>query len=211
MLVVIALVGILGAIAAPSFGSLLDSIKVDQTVTELRTVFQDTQRHAIRTSQVCVVQVPTNNNTGPSSLPQWWLDLLAKFFPSSGSGSGQKTITGNCLTSGSPQLSEDVDLASNVQAVKSSSNSSSGRILIQFGALGSADFSIASAVQPPAIPSDPTGKVVAFIADKPGVKKKCVAISGTLGLTRVGTYTGGTTPADITDRGVCTALDWKRQ
>lgn len=209
-LIVIALVGILASIAAPSFASLLDSMKVDQTINEIRMALQDTQRQAIRTSQVCVVQVPTTGNSPSASpLPQWLQALIAKYFPAGGSGS--KKISGNCLTSGSPELSNAVDLASNLQTAQAAASSSSGSVVVQYSPLGSADFVISSAVAPPATPVDPTGKVVAFIASKPQVKKKCVAISSNLGLTRIGVYTGGTNPKDITDTGVCSALDWKQQ
>ncbi len=210
-LIVISLVGILASVAAPSFASLLDSMKVDQTINEIRMALQDTQRQAIRTSQVCVVQVPvTGNNPSASPLPKWLQDLIAKYFPAGGSGS--KKISGNCLTSGSPELSDAVDLASNLQTAQSAaSSSSSGSVVVQYSPLGSADFAISSAVTPPATPVDPTGKVVAFISSKPQVKKKCVAISSNLGLTRIGVYTGSTNSKDITDTGVCSALDWKQQ
>jgi Tfp pilus assembly protein FimT len=207
---VISLVGILASVAAPSFASLLDSMKVDQTINEIRMALQDTQRQAIRTNQVCVVQVPTTGNSPSASpLPQWLQDLIAKYFPAGGSGS--KKISGNCLTSGSPELSNAVDLASNLQTAQSAASSSSGSVVVQYSPLGSADFAISSAVTPPATPVDPTGKVVAFIASKPQVKKKCVAISSNLGLTRIGVYTGSTDPKEITDTGLCSALDWKQQ
>ena len=213
LIIIMAVVGILAAVSAPSFASMLDSMKIDQTVNELRISLQDTQRQAIRTSQMCVVQIPANQGESPNSspLPQWLVDLLAQLRPSS--TPNKKSVTGNCLTSGSPEIPSNVDLASNVQAVQSvpTSTPSSGSVVIQFNSLGSADFSISSAVTSPALPVDPTGKVVAFIPANLQIKKKCVAISSTLGLTRVGTYTGNISPSDITDQGVCTALDWKNQ
>jgi hypothetical protein len=81
---------------------------------------------------------------------------------------------------------------------------------IKFGKRGSAEFSIFSAVLPPLLPADPTGKIVTFVKN-PKVAKKCVAISSTLGLTRMGTYTGSTNPADMTDTGICTAMNWTKQ
>ena len=210
MLVVIALVGILASVAVPSFASLLDSMKVDQTINEIRMALQDTQRQAIRTNQICVVQVPTTSNSpSVSPLPQWLQALLSKWFPAGGSGS--KKISGNCLTSGSPELSDAVNLASNLQSIQSVPASSSESVVVKYGSLGSAEFAISSAVTLPATPVDPTGKVVAFISSKPQVKKKCVAISSNLGLTRISVYTGGTNSKEITDTGVCTALDWQQQ
>jgi prepilin-type N-terminal cleavage/methylation domain-containing protein len=205
VMVIVVVVGILAATAAPSFGSLLDSIKVNQTVTDLRTALQDTQRQAIRNSQACTIQVPNTigngngngNNSGHGN-------------SNSNSNGRKKIIQGNCLTSGSPEIADNIDLATNLQS-SSTTSGSSDTIALQFGTLGSAAFSIQSAVQSPATPKDPTGKVVAFVPENPKVQKKCVAISSTLGLTRIGTYTGGTSPSEITDSGVCTALDWKQQ
>ena len=199
MIVIIAVIGILGAVAAPSFMAMMDGVKVTQTVTNLQTALQDTQRQAIRKNQICTVQVPQKNGNGNGR----------------GNGDGnQNKITGNCLTSGSPELSDNVNLATNMQSivpvVPLPTVSSSNTVEVKFGTLGSADFSILSAVTLPLLPIDPTGKVVAFV-ENPNVAKKCVAISSTLGLTRVGIYTGSTTPANITDKGICTALDWKQQ
>jgi hypothetical protein len=70
---------------------------------------------------------------------------------------------------------------------------------------------ILSNVKSPALPKDPSAKIVALIPDNKSVTKRCVAVSSTLGLTRVGTYTGEVSPTAITDEGVCTALDWKEQ
>jgi prepilin-type N-terminal cleavage/methylation domain-containing protein len=205
MIVIVAVVGILAAIAAPSFTSMLDAMKVDQAVVSLRTSLQETQRQSIRDSQVCTVEVPNGRGNGHSK--------------GKGKGNSKKNSNGsvNCVAS-DPEISEDVDLASNLQSPTSTPPSSPSpdvlpteTIPIAFNPLGSADFSISSNVQPPATPSDPSGKVVAFITEKPQVKMKCVAISSTLGLTRIGTYTGSTVPSEITDTGVCTALDWTQQ
>jgi hypothetical protein len=49
------------------------------------------------------------------------------------------------------------------------------------------------------------------VPERQNGKKKCIAISSTLGLTRVGTYVGGTDPNSITQTGVCTALEWNKQ
>jgi type II secretion system protein H len=198
MIVIIAVVGILAAVALPSFSSMLDATKVDQAVVSLRTSLQDTQRQAIRTGQICTVEVPKNRGRGKAK--------------------GKTESNVNCVISTDPEIPENVDIASNLQSPTSTPPPSPSpsvlpveTIPVTFSPLGSADFSIASTVQLPATPRDPSGKVVAFIAEKPQVKMKCVAISSTLGLTRIGTYTGSTVPAEITDTGVCTALDWKQQ
>lgn len=205
MIVIIAIIGILGAVAAPSFTAMIDGMKVTQTVADLQTALQDTQRQAIRKNQVCTVQVPQKrgnekgNEKGKGN--------------GNGNGNGNQ-IMGNCLTSGSPVMPDNVSISTNMQStvpvVVPSTLPLPNVIEVKFGTLGSADFSVLSAVKLPLLPTDPTGKVVAFV-ENPKVSKKCVAISSTLGLTRVGIYTGSTTPAEITDKGICTALDWKQQ
>jgi prepilin-type N-terminal cleavage/methylation domain-containing protein len=223
VMVIIMVVGILAAIAAPSFGSLLDSVKVNQTVTDLRTVLQDTQRQAIRKNQTCTVQVPNansnsgNGNNGNNGNHGNGNHGNGKGNNGNGNGnngngnnSNNLLVQGNCLTSGSPELAENIGLATNLQS-SSATPGSSNTIELEFGTLGSAEFTIQTAITAPATPRDPSGKVIAFAESNPQVQKKCVAISSTLGLTRIGTYTGGTSPREITDSGVCTALDWKQQ
>jgi prepilin-type N-terminal cleavage/methylation domain-containing protein len=208
VMVIVMVVGILAAIASPSFGSLLDSIKVNQTVTDLRTALQDTQRQAIRKNQTCTVQVPNANSNGGKGNND---NKGNHGKGNNGNGKGKKQLVqGNCLTSGDPELADNIGLATNLQSA-SATSASSNAIELKFGTLGSAEFTIQTAITAPATPRDPSGKVVAFAENNPQVQKKCVAISSTLGLTRIGTYTGGTSPSDITDSGVCTALDWKQQ
>jgi prepilin-type N-terminal cleavage/methylation domain-containing protein len=213
MLVIIMIVGILAAIAAPSFGSLFDSIKVSQTVTELRSSLQETQRQSIRANKICETQVTsiTENGKGKGN---------GKGNNGNGKGNGgninsgtvSNVVQGNCLAAGDQQLPDGVDLVTNIQtAVASSALPSSSTTTIRFVPSGSAEFSVLSASAQPSLPADPTGKLVAYISSNQQVQKKCVAISNTLGLTRIGTYTGNTDPAAITDSGVCTALDWKQQ
>jgi prepilin-type N-terminal cleavage/methylation domain-containing protein len=213
MIVIIAIIGILGAVAAPSFTAMMDGMRVTQTVADLQTALQDTQRQAIRKNRICTVQVPQKdvkeNGNGKGN----------RNGKGNGNGNGKgnesgNEIVGDCLTSGSPVMPDDMNIATNMQSTGSVAVPSalplSEVIEVKFGTLGSADFSVLSAVKLPLLPTDPTGKVVAFV-ENPKVSKKCVAISSTLGLTRVGIYTGSTTPAEITDKGICTALDWKQQ
>jgi prepilin-type N-terminal cleavage/methylation domain-containing protein len=211
VMVIIMVVGVLAATTAPSFGSLLDSIKVNQTVTDLRTALQDTQRQAIRKNQTCTVQVPNaNSNSGNGNNGNNGNHGNGNNGKGKGNNGNKQLVQGNCLTSGSPELAENIGIATNLQSSSATPDSSS-TIELKFGTLGSADFTIQTAVIAPAMPRDPSGKVVAFSESNPQVQKKCVAISSNLGLTRVGTYTGGTSPREITDSGICTALDWKQQ
>lgn len=54
-LVVVAMIGILSAIAAPSFLAFLERAKLNQAVDQVRGALQEAQRHAIRQSVSCTV------------------------------------------------------------------------------------------------------------------------------------------------------------
>lgn len=79
---------------------------------------------------------------------------------------------------------------------------------IQFGTLGNPKFDIESNTS---VPTDPSAKIVLYLPDNPTIPKKCVAISNSLGLIRIGRYEGPTTPAEITDMGTCKAENWQNQ
>lgn len=84
----------------------------------------------------------------------------------------------------------------------------SSSIPIKYGVLGNPEFAIVSANQ---TPNDPSGKIVFFDPTHTQGAKHCIAISNTLGLTRIGTYQGDTKPTAITDTGRCTAEQWEEQ
>jgi prepilin-type N-terminal cleavage/methylation domain-containing protein len=188
-LVVIAVVGAIAAIAAPSFLSVMDSVKVDQTIAEIRGAFQETQRQAIRKSQLCSVSVeiasvaPSGGNTGGST--------------------DSNEVLGNCLTSGDRKLPQGVDMATNILG------NATADVAVQFGSLGGADFGLVG--NNSITLQDPSGKIVALVPTRSNVKMKCIAISNTLGLTRVGNYIGETNPTSISQSGICTALEWDKQ
>jgi len=62
MLVIVAVIGILAAIAAPSFLGLLNQKKVDDALAQVQGALQEAQREAIRKSKSCEVTVPNTNN-----------------------------------------------------------------------------------------------------------------------------------------------------
>jgi Tfp pilus assembly protein FimT len=81
-------------------------------------------------------------------------------------------------------------------------------IPIKYGVLGNPEFTVVSAA---ATATDPTGKIIFFDSQDQKAAKRCIAISNTLGLTRMGTYQGDIQPAAITDSGRCTAENWEQQ
>jgi type II secretory pathway pseudopilin PulG len=244
-LVIILIVGVLAALAAPNFIALMDSIRVDQTIAEVRVALQSTQRQAIRGTQVCSVTLqiaPTPSSSTSASHSSTTTTRNNGGSNNSGSGNNggsnnsgsgnsgststvisststvtsvidgtarkKNTITGTCLASGEPDLPSDVSMTTNI-VDSSSIGSSSSNFEIKYGVLGGAEFAIrglnTSATR------DASGKIIAFVPERQNGKKKCIAVSSTLGLTRVGTYVGNTDPDSITQTGVCTALEWNKQ
>jgi prepilin-type N-terminal cleavage/methylation domain-containing protein len=227
MLVTILVIGVLAALSVPSFIALMDSVRVDQTIVEVRTALQSTQRQAIRGTQVCSVTfqiTSVKDSTNPSSDDNHGKAVgirngtgtgnafgLSKSSSSSTSSEQEElknTVTGTCLTSGEPDLPRNVAMATNITG-SSPSSSSQSAFEIKYGVLGGAEFAVQGLNT--STTKDASGKIIAFVPERQNGKKKCIAISSTLGLTRVGTYVGGTDPNSITQTGVCTALEWNKQ
>jgi prepilin-type N-terminal cleavage/methylation domain-containing protein len=61
ILIVLVIVGILSAITAPSFLSMLNRSKVNDALDQLRGALQEAQREAMRTSKSCTVTINTTN------------------------------------------------------------------------------------------------------------------------------------------------------
>ena len=83
-----------------------------------------------------------------------------------------------------------------------------GVIDLAFGTQGSIDYDLQH--RDPTSTSS-TGTIIARRSIRPNGKKKCIAISRRIGLTRIGHYHGGLTPDEITENGQCTAVDWSQQ
>jgi type II secretory pathway pseudopilin PulG len=274
-IIIVAVMGILGAVAAPNLSKLLDRVKLDQATQEVRSALDETQREAIRGNKSCVVTLNlveskvtgTCLQSGNRDLPQkisLATNMVSNLDTSIPNGTARSTptITDVVLALGldgdrptqvaaatepnAPKASMTIQIISqSINSQTSSSNcsatikgntaggsvavncgnKSSGSststtdpaeepevtvmpIPVQYGALGTPNFAVVSAL---ARPADPTGKIVFYLADNEGVQKKCIAISNTLGLTRIGSYRGVLEPSKITDEGACTAAGWITQ
>lgn len=67
ILTVLLIIGILAAIAVPSFLSLLNRSKVNNALAKARGALQEVQRESIRKSKTCTVVVPAGNNVALTS------------------------------------------------------------------------------------------------------------------------------------------------
>ena len=93
----VAVVGVLSAIALPSFTGFLNRAKLERTVIGIRSALEETQRQAIRNNQRCTIT----------------LNLTAR------------EISGPCLTSGDRKLPARIEIATNLIGTASSSGTAS--------------------------------------------------------------------------------------
>lgn len=257
-MVIVAILGIVASISAPGVWGMLNRARLKQTVAEVRTALNETQREAIRGNKVCTVtlnfvdgkvtgsclktgdrnlaseiSIATNlTNDGSSPLTSQKSRVIADSQMVQGVSNG---VSPSLIALS--DLPEQAERASNagmvVQVISPCQPLNSGQcvrvagdfvgdedspgtsksgvsydIPIRFGVLGNPDFSIVSNGNSP---TDPSGKIVFFFPDDAQGTKRCIAISNTLGLTRVGTYTGEMTPLAITTTGRCIAEKWDQQ
>jgi prepilin-type N-terminal cleavage/methylation domain-containing protein len=230
--VVMVIMTVLIAISAPSMLSLVDGLRLAESVSDVRSALMTTQRQAIRETQPCEILLFANS-------------------------SGRVELSGTCLKGGNQQLHERVRVVSNiistrgyndptlvastvpmvplasrtlisqVDSVNQGGNTNNGGsnnqgtgnnggtnnqgtlptnlplAKIKFGIMGTAEFTTAG---PPNL-DDPTGKIIFYLEDNKAIERRCLAISNTLGLTRTGRYTGEMTREGITSNGVCRASE----
>lgn len=272
-MVIGAIIGIAAAASAPSIMATMNRAKVKQTMAEVRTALNETQREAIKGNKICTltlnfvegkitgpcltsgdrtleadVAIATNltdpnSNTAHTHEGQPVL-IGSDVQPSLGLSDGE-TISqiamasvpkeqakaskagvvvqviakckgntekglglGTCKDKGKDKDDDEDDNSENDGRDLPSSPGPSTSIPIKYGVLGNPEFAIVSAQS---IPADPSGKIIFYSPDDSKATKRCIAISNTLGLTRIGTYQGDMSPAAITDSGRCTAENWEEQ
>lgn len=94
-LIIIVIIGILSAIAAPSFLALLNRSKVNNAFSQVQGALQEAQREAIRRSKTCSVTLVTDTTTTPTTYK----------------------VTGSCLVTGDRTLPNGVAMANNINGL----------------------------------------------------------------------------------------------
>ena len=233
--IILVLVGVLSAIAAPSFTDMLAGIELNKSVAEVQTSFSAAQRQAIRNQTGCEVGILDNkdpNNDDKSVTPS--------------------VVYGECLPTKDALLSKQTIVATNILPLTQAStqpgelvapDSSSWLIqeaykwcvkheshghdywdkyckgfqqqssAVKFASMiyrpdGAASFNIQTQAQ---FPSDPSGKMVFYREGKSRKKPKCMVISRRLGLIRKGFYSGSMAPTEMTESGICETESWDKQ
>lgn len=176
--IIVVVLGILLSLSTPSLLSMVDRARLNQAVADVRGALVEAQRQAIRKSEPCTITLNINHG---------------KVKDADHDGNGIK----DCLVTGERKLPEKIKMVTNL-----ASNTSD--VKISFGILGTAQFNIQVSTLSGGSVSDPSGKIVFYISQGSTQDQKCIAISHTLGLTRVGNYRGPLTGPEITRLGVCT-------
>ena len=179
-LVIVIIIGILSAIAAPSFLSMFNRNKVNDAFSQVQGALQEAQREAIRKSKTCTVYIPDSTslpNTATQGITQ--VQIISNCFTVS-DGTSKDLTTINIPNYLPLKKVTGVAIKSNV--------SSTNPKQIMFSFRGNTISS---------------GKIVLYAANVSNQEKKCLAISNGLGIIRTGNYTGSTSSdADIT-AGTC--------
>ena len=178
ILTVLLIIGILSAIAVPSFLGLLNRGKVNNAVAKARGALQEAQRESIRKSKTCTVVVPAGNNVTLTSPTE---DTNGNGLLDTGEDINANNILdkNNCLVTGDRQL----------DGVNTNINrSGSGNWAITFDFRGRTNLFSNNGTMFFSIPNS-------------SVPKKCLVVSQGLGLLRTGNYNESTaTPTCDTSR-----------
>lgn len=139
LLIIVVIVGILTAIAAPSFLALLNRSRIHDALVAVEGALKEAQREAVKRSTSCTITLSTNSVTGP------------------------------CLVTGSRNLKNEIQLATNI---------SGSPATVTFSHRGTVTLS-------------DTGTIVLYRSDSSN-GQRCLVMSSPLGIVRTGNYSGST-------------------
>jgi Tfp pilus assembly protein FimT len=166
-LTILVLIGILSALAAPSFLGLLNRTKVNNALVKLQGALQEAQREAVRQSRNCTVIVPAGSNVTLTSPTEdtngnGVLDLTPT---SEDINSNGQLDTNNCLVTGDRTLT-DINIRRDAT-------------------LGTITFNFKG--QTTTGGSD-TQAIVISLANDTSIQERCLMISNPLGMIKTGIY-----------------------
>ncbi len=131
ILTVLLIIGILAAIAAPSYLAMLNKNKVNNALSELRGALQEAQREAIRKSKSCSVTLNTTNNRVTGSCLVTGERVLDGISMRASNSSFKFSYKGVTLNSSNTELSDPI-----VVVVSHSSNPNFQKCLVMSAPLG---------------------------------------------------------------------------
>ncbi len=163
--IVLMIIGILSAIAAPSFLAMLNRNKVNDGLTKARGALQEAQREAIRKSKNCTVIVPSGSNITLTSPPE---DVN-----NNGSLDAGEDLNGNGV------LDKNSCLVTGDRALTGIS------IRRDATSLGTITFDFKGRTT---ISSSDTQAIVFSLTNETSSQERCLMISSPLGMIRTGIY-----------------------
>ena len=231
--IILVLIGVLAAVAAPSFGQMLAKVELNKSVAAAQTSFSTAQRQAIRTRASCEVGILENRDVANVERAQTSSMVYGECLPGSDTALAEQTIVATNLTA-LPDLSGAgglvapndpskwekeayqwcVDHESHGHdywdaACRHFHHNNSNRVVqMAYRPDGSVNFGIMSQA---AYPIDPSGKMVFYNEGDAEKHQRCMVISRRLGLIRVGHYSGSLDPEQMTDQGTCQTDSWDQQ
>lgn len=167
-LTILIIIGILSAIAAPSFLSLFNRNKVSGAIEQLQSSLQEAQREAIRRNKACTVYLPDATQA----------QLISDcFITSDGTSTGILGVPNGLAIKKMDKMSIISNFSSNPKKITFSFK---GNTIVDLPV--NVDYAI----------------IVLFSSDTFTQKKTCLVTSNGIGIMRNGKYNGSTTAADIT-------------
>ncbi|MBW4577865.1 MAG: prepilin-type N-terminal cleavage/methylation domain-containing protein [Aphanothece sp. CMT-3BRIN-NPC111] len=220
-LIIVAIVGILSAIAAPSFLSMYNRSQTNSALNQTRGALQEAQRQAIRYSKNCTVALTTGSTAKLSSNCFESADQFIKASASAASSSTSITVTslsaaipsGTTLVfsgGGVATLTANAAKAATSLSVSATSTAIASGEMARLVALPS-KVTMATNITNTRVIFDFLGTVslgttgtIVFLPTDGGAQKKCLVVSSPLGLIRTGDYSGATATATDVTNGTCT-------
>ncbi len=219
-LIIVVIIGILSAIAAPSFLSMFNKNKVNNALVQVRGALQEAQREAIRRSRRCQVGLSSGNQSMLTSNCFALVDYTIK--ASAAAASGATTVSVDSLP---------VAISNGTKLVFSSG---ANGIVSTDAAKGSTSLTLSSGLSA-AIASGETvavrtladrvgiqtnipgqqitfglqgntsgaGTIALFMSDGSTLQKRCIVTSVGIGIMRTGDYSGSTASASDITAGTC--------
>jgi type II secretion system protein H len=172
-LITIAIMGILAAIAAPSFSAWFNKTKIDNTLTQVEGALKEAQSVALKRNRKCIVRVTEQKVTAFKIVPD----------PASpGNDKEEKDLA--CL----PLGERDFSVAGN-----------QNKNLFLKGTGGSTGTTISFSPRGSTPYTQTTEAIVVYQSDNPsGGAMKCLVVSAGIGIIRTGNYTD-TAPPTLAD------------
>ncbi|HCF29760.1 MAG TPA: hypothetical protein DEV81_21735 [Cyanobacteria bacterium UBA11049] len=208
--IIVVIVGILSAIAAPSFLSMLNKNKVNYALDQVRGTLQEAQREAIRKSKRCRVGLSSSNQSMLTSNCFALVDYTIQ--ASAAAASGATTVSVNSLPIAIPNGTKLVFSSGASGTVSANAAKASTSVTLSASGLSAAIASgetvaVRTLADGVGMQSNISGQeitfglrgntsgagtIALFMSDGSTLQKRCIVTSVGIGIMRTGDYSGST-------------------